>query len=53
VTDSERVLRLLNSASVKQADMAFVLGLSTLVTHADAPSPLRSAGAPSEGARLG
>ncbi|HEY4895866.1 MAG TPA: hypothetical protein VII01_07230 [Solirubrobacteraceae bacterium] len=29
MTDAERVLRLLTNASVKQADMAFVLGLST------------------------
>jgi biotin operon repressor len=28
MTDSERVLRLLTNASVKQADLAFVLGLS-------------------------
>jgi biotin operon repressor len=29
MTDAERVLRLLTNASVKQADMAFVLGIST------------------------
>jgi biotin operon repressor len=29
MTDAERVLRLLTNASVKQADLAFVLGIST------------------------